>query len=70
MLAEHLYLAERHVAQGEQHIERQRQIIHDLACGGHDTTEAKRLLTQFEELQSLHIGGRDRLRQELDDAKL
>jgi hypothetical protein len=65
MLTEHLYQAERHVALGEHHIERQRQIIHDLERGGHDTTAAKACLTQFEEMQLLHIRGRDRLREEL-----
>ena len=47
MLAEHLYRAEQHVAQGEHHIQRQQQIIHNLECGGHDTTEAKALLIRF-----------------------
>jgi hypothetical protein len=55
MLAEHLYQAERHVAQGEHQIERQCQIIHDLERGGHDTTETKALLIRFEELQLIHI---------------
>jgi hypothetical protein len=31
----------------------------------HDAGEARRLLRQFEELQALHVAGRDRLRREL-----
>jgi len=42
MLAEHLYRAERHIAQGEHHIQRQQQIIHDLECGGHELQRQRR----------------------------
>jgi hypothetical protein len=34
ILAEHLALAERHVAQGEEHLARQRRLISGEACGG------------------------------------
>jgi hypothetical protein len=65
MVERHLAQAERHVAQGESHIARQREIILDLASGGHDLKEAKALLAQFEDTQSSHIADRDRIRAEL-----
>jgi hypothetical protein len=34
---------------------------------GRDTTQARALLEQFEEVEVLHIEGRDRLRKELED---
>jgi hypothetical protein len=40
MIAEHLTLAERHVAEGERHIERQRETIRELERDGHDLTAA------------------------------
>jgi hypothetical protein len=64
-ITEHLALAERHVAEGQQRIERQRQIIHELRGNGRDFATAVTMLTQFEELQSFHIRDRDRLRIEL-----
>jgi hypothetical protein len=66
LIVEHLAQAERHVAEGQQHIERQRQIIRELERDGHDLAIAEALLTQFEEMQLLHISDRDRLRVELD----
>jgi hypothetical protein len=64
-LITHLEQAERHVAQGEEHIVRQIELIARLEAGGHDTTEAKRLLGEFQELMAVHIAGRDRLRDQL-----
>jgi len=61
---QHLAQAERHIASGQQHIERQRQIIGKLR-DGRDLATAKHLLAQFEEVQLLHIKDRDRLRKEL-----
>jgi len=66
ILAEHLALAERHVAQGEEHLARQRKLIADLERHGHDTKQAHDLLAQFESMQALHIGDRDRLKKELE----
>lgn len=65
VLLEHLAQAERHVRQGAEHIRRQREIIAELEGHGHDSTAAKKLLTQFEEMQALHIADRDRLKSEL-----
>jgi hypothetical protein len=65
MIEEHLALAERHVTEGERHVAEQRERVFILAKGGHDTTEASRLLQQFEDLQALHVADRDRLKLEL-----
>jgi hypothetical protein len=59
--------AEEHVALGERHIERQRQIIRELEGDGHDVTNAMALLAQFEELQRVHVANRDRLKKNLKD---
>jgi hypothetical protein len=57
--------AERHVNLGESHIARQREGVVELERDGHDTTEARRLLANFEELQGMHLADRDRIRYEL-----
>jgi hypothetical protein len=62
----HLELAERHVAEGERHLARQREIVAELAGDGHDLASAKSLLAQFEAMQRSHIEDRDRIRAELD----
>ena len=64
-MLEHLAQAERHVAEGEDRIVRQRQIIADFARSGHDLKVAKELLAQFEDMQTSAIADRDRLRAEL-----
>ena len=61
----HLMQTERHVAQGESTVQKQRALISRLDKDGHDTTEARKLLGQFEELQALHLADRDRLRAKL-----
>jgi len=68
MLERHLRQAERHVAAGQQHISRQRELIAQLERDDHDTSAAKSLLAQFEELQMMHIAHRDRLGRELGKA--
>jgi hypothetical protein len=65
LVERHLAQAERHVIQGENHIARQRQIIDELASGGHDLKAAQDLLAQFEDTQTMHVADRDRLRAEL-----
>jgi hypothetical protein len=65
MKLDHLAQARRHVAIGERHIARQRELVIELERDGHDASSAKQLLVQFEELQALHIADRDRLEQEL-----
>ncbi len=66
-LREHLALAERHVAEGERVVARQREIVAELERDGHDAAaaQARQLLAQFEELLALHVADRDRLRKEL-----
>jgi hypothetical protein len=68
-IAAHLDQAERHARQGAVHVQNQRTLLADLHRGGHDTTEASSLLRRFEELQSLHVADRDRLRRELAECK-
>jgi hypothetical protein len=65
ILEEHLTLAETHVAQGIEHVARQREVIAKLERGGLSTLQAVGTLVQFQELLHLHIADRDRLRREL-----
>jgi hypothetical protein len=61
----HLQAACRRVAEGEQHIAQQHEIIASLERNGLDTAPAKAVLLQFEELQGLHVAHRDGLQEEL-----
>lgn len=63
----YLAQAEQHVTAGERHVAEQRERAFVLQQDGHDTTEALLLLSQFNELQALHVADRDRLRKELAD---
>jgi hypothetical protein len=65
MLIEHLSQAERHVAEGEMVVERQRNLVENLARDGHDTSKQAALLQQFEERLAMHIKDRDRVLKEL-----
>jgi hypothetical protein len=65
MLEQHLAQAERHVADGENRIARQQQIITELASGGYDLETAQDLLAHFEYAQESHVADRDRLRAQL-----
>ncbi len=56
-----LEMADRHVAEGEGHIARQREIIADFARRGQSTIAATDLLRQFEETQAQHVAHRDRI---------
>ncbi len=60
-------LAGRHVAQGEQLIARQQEIVAELESGGQDASGAKQLLASFQGILQLHIADRDRLEKELGD---
>jgi hypothetical protein len=66
MLAQHLTQAERHIVLGEELIARQRELIAELEQNDHDSTEAKRLLATFEQVQATHMAGRDRLRRQVE----
>jgi hypothetical protein len=65
MMLNHLAQAERHVSEGLMHIARQKQIIVKLMKAGHDTTMARSLLVNFEDVLENHIADRDRLKKEL-----
>ena len=69
IIAQHLALAERHVAQGRGHIDRQRQRIVELDRDGHDSAQARNILANFERTQALHVADRDRLQEALAAAK-
>jgi hypothetical protein len=66
MIETNLAQAERHVAEGSQHVAMQREIVKNLERDGHDTSRARSLLARFEESQTMHIADRDRLRKELE----
>jgi hypothetical protein len=64
------YLAkvERLIADGDQTVARRRRMIADLDQEGRDTTHARKLLADLENLQHLHITDRDRLRRQLAES--
>ena len=65
MILAHLWNTERHVAEGEDHLDRQRDIILKLRKAGRDTMQAEDLLRHFEASQAFHITSRDFLLAEL-----
>jgi membrane glycosyltransferase len=56
-----LAMANSHVALGERHIVRQREIIADFRRAGHPTALAEALLGSFEEVLATHLAHRDRI---------
>jgi archaellum component FlaC len=68
IILDHLEQARRHVAEAEQRIAHQREIVAQLTRDGHDTHEAKRLLDQFEQTHALQVDDRNRLGKELVEA--
>lgn len=69
VVMQRLAQAERHAADGEKHVARQRDLVAEIGRDGHDTELALMLLIRFEELQALNISDRDRLRAELAELK-
>ena len=65
MLQQNLALAERHIAEGEIRITRQREMIAELERDGHDTTAAQGLLAVFQHTMALYVADRERLQNEL-----
>jgi len=63
--SEDLVIAERHVAEGEQHVARQEEIISKLQLLGADTTVAEQLLSEFQATLKMHRRDRDRISAEL-----
>lgn len=62
---QHLQEAERHVAEGREHINKQRQIIAELERDGHDTSTARELLETLEQSQRMHEEHRAHIKAEL-----
>ena len=69
ILKQHLRLAEKHIAEGTEHVERQRQIVDELVRNGKDPRRSMDLLTLFEETLAGHTEERDRLQDELAKGK-
>ena len=65
MFEDHLAATERELAEVEQHVAYQRELVAVLRHDGHDTGQATWLLKQFEEVLAIHIAARDRARQAL-----
>jgi hypothetical protein len=61
----HLAQAERHIASGLRHIEKQEQIIADLDCNGRDITVAVDVLWTFRDMQDHLVAYRDRIIEQL-----
>ena len=64
-LDERLTAAQRHIAEGEQRILKQEQIIVDLYFSGHNTQDACALLETLRQTQALHIDDRERILNEI-----
>jgi hypothetical protein len=62
-LTKPLALAERHVLEGQQNLDRQRALVARIEHAGLPTADAEALLRQYEAMQSIYIAERDRLRQ-------
>jgi hypothetical protein len=65
MLKRHLAKAEAHIEKGWKILTRQRELIAELERDGHDTAQARTTLKEFEELQAMHISGRETVLHEL-----
>ena len=65
LLLRRLGEVEKHLAEVEQVMTRQRHVIDTIARGGHDTAEASALLREFQGIHATHLADRDRLRVEL-----
>jgi hypothetical protein len=61
----HLVQADDRVSSGERTIARQWAIVTELARGGQDTSEARSMLSTFEQTHRLQIADRNRIRAEL-----
>jgi hypothetical protein len=53
--------AERHVAVGSSHIERQEQIVADIDSDGRDSAAARELLRALRQMQDKYVAHRDRI---------
>jgi hypothetical protein len=66
MVLGHLEQARRHVAEGEKRVASQCELVTELERDGHDSSQARQLLREFEEVQRLHLEHRDRLEKILE----
>ena len=64
-LEQRLRAAKAHVALGDDHIDRQRELVSALKKGGRDATAAQTLLNTFRGLQEVHVANMLRLTDEL-----
>jgi hypothetical protein len=64
-LQKHFAIAEAHVALGEECVLCQREIVRELESGGHDASQAREMLSQYEIMQAMRLLDRERLRCEL-----
>jgi chromosome condensin MukBEF ATPase and DNA-binding subunit MukB len=67
VLLKHLQQARAHIAEGERHIRRQREIIDELERDGHNAELARELLVTLERVQETHISAGDRLVKMLEE---
>jgi hypothetical protein len=65
-MLQHLALAERHLAEGEERLVRQQELIAELDRDGHDTKDARMILATMRETQALHRQDRERILSELE----
>jgi hypothetical protein len=65
ILKRDLARAERHITASEHHVARQREVVAERQQEGFDARDAARLLGLFEQLLTLHIAERNRLRRQL-----
>jgi hypothetical protein len=68
LLKDHLAQAERHIAEGRDHVERQRQIVEEVVRRGENADRSKALLELFENTLEAHFEERDRLRDKLAES--
>jgi hypothetical protein len=64
-----LQAAERHIAQGEQHIVQQEELLTSLRLKGLPTARAEELLSLFNKTQVEHRSHRDAIAAALEEAK-
>ncbi len=69
IIEQRLAIAERHVAEGQRHVLEQCERVARMERAGRNCSESRRLLAQFEELQSMPIADRERIRNELEEAR-
>lgn len=65
-LLQHLAMTERHVSAGEITLARQEALIAQMERHGHDTADARSVLSTMMQTQRLHTADRDRLLRELE----